>query len=406
MQCNSDNIPLCPPCNGDGGECDWSTLCELFPEMSSELQAELRLCIITNSNNEQIYIILDGLGRLCSFLEEYDIAVLQDCLLLSGQLCEVLAITTANEIYLCLNTNNQLCDLLAEYSSAQIKSCLVGNGTLCDVVAELSNTDLEECLDYDQRSQLTGIKSLPTGNGQTNYSGGGGVTGVASVSAFDDGAFCGDANRNERNHRLGQNSFFNLGYTSKFISDLGGTHEKRMVGISGSYWDETDGLYYDITGAEIVAGGSPSANMLLAFPERYLIDLATGLGWAFAISGTFGGINWANLNPLSSHLTLADAYSITVGGNTYDNFRVPQRHEMDGIVFKGNDAIATMRHYGPFSSTWGGPISTTVRWNTNTFQNSTQNFFVVGGSQQINSHTWNSITATAQVLLCRPHLSF
>jgi hypothetical protein len=343
MQCNSDNIPLCPPC--EGGECDWSTLCELFPEMSSELQAELRQCIIDNSTDEEVYDILDSLDRFC------------------------------------------------------------------DVVNEATVEELEVCIEPDYKGKFSTIRTLTTGNSTPNNSGTGGCAGaVGNLATGDDGYYTDRATSAERNHRMDRqstaSSFFNRQITAKFISDLGGTHKKRFVGVTGGYWNEVDGLYYNINDPiNPINTGTLAGNRAVAFPDDYLIDLETGLGWCFSLTGTVSGITWGVIS-YANALTYAEGKSQTVNGNTYSDFRLPSAHEMMGIILFGGSSVANlMQEYAPFSATWGGTITNaSTRWHTSTMLDASNNYYFSGGGAQ--KGEMRSHSSTGLFLICRNHFTF
>lgn len=253
--------------------------------------------------------------------------------------------------------------------------CVIENSTGENIYNYLSPTQKEEILQlvtateyelympYDKRNTITGVKLLPTGHGQPNHVGGY-ADGIGSILAGDD-ATKALAGLNQRLDTT--NPFFDLGYTSRFVSELGGTHTKRFVSLSGAYWDETDGSYYSVNGTLLGTGGT---GLALAFVEPYMIDLATGLAIAYNKSGTFGGINYAATNTLANAITCANNY--TLAGYSGD-WRVWNFLEMLNFLPSGTTATASFNpKYGPLWTTWGGNLSSFSSQLTSTFALATE----------------------------------
>jgi hypothetical protein len=263
---------------------------------------------------------------------------------------------------------------LDEGEKNEALDCVIENSTGENIYNYLSPTQKEEILQlvtateyelympYDKRNTITGVKLLPTGHGQPNHVGGY-ADGIGSILAGDDAtnALTGT------NQRLDTtNPFFDLGYTSRFISELGGTHTKRFVSLSGAYWDETDGSYYDVDGVLLGTGGT---GLALAFVDPYMIDLATGLAIAYGKSGTFGGISYSSTNTLANAIVCANAY--TLAG--FDDWRVWNFLEMLNFLPSGTTATSSFNpKYGPLWTTWGGLLSSWASQHTSTFALATE----------------------------------
>jgi hypothetical protein len=266
-----------------------------------------------------------------------------------------------------------------------------------------TDAEFELYMPYDKRNVITGIKPLPTGHGQANNVAGWNF-GLASQITDDDADRANNASASNRWHRLSATIFFNLPQTSRYVAELGGTHTRRFVGVTGGYWNEINGIYYDVSDNP-TGGATITDKMLAAFPGRYFIDLASGKGYAFALTGTFpsggGGIAWASTNVINA-FTFCSAYQITIGADTYTDFYLPTKKEMDDIILAPTTGSFTFDGQGFLSGTFGGPITNANRWHTSTYSSVGNVFYLSGSSPgQVLSHS----TATNGLWLpVRQHL--
>jgi hypothetical protein len=95
-------------------------------------------------------------------------------------------------------------------------------------------------------------------------------------------------------------------------------HKFRFTGINGAYLDPETFIFYNADGTVISTGGI-YANFNIAFPDYYVIDWHTGLGWYTLANNT--NIIWTQ--------ALDECESLTVVG--FDDWFIPSIYELVSI---------------------------------------------------------------------------
>ncbi len=120
------------------------------------------------------------------------------------------------------------------------------------------------------------------------------------------------------------------------------------------------------------------------FGSNYVIDHATGLGWCTTLQTS---ATWAT--------AIANTLSLTVGANTYNDFKLPNANEVLSIT----QYSAVCLNYAPFNL---NPVSSAQVWS------STTNYSATTAALRISYQTFPTASsvaksATQPYLLCRKH---
>jgi hypothetical protein len=121
----------------------------------------------------------------------------------------------------------------------------------------------------------------------------------------------------------------------------------RWTGLTGGCYDPDTESYYDVTGA--------TTTKALAFPDAYIIDHHTGLGW---INNYLTQKNWTTVG--DNIFTQMDTYS----GAGFDDYFVANKNEHTTIVNVG--VHWPLYDSPPFDNIWSSSkwTSTTVEYDT------------------------------------------
>ncbi len=125
-------------------------------------------------------------------------------------------------------------------------------------------------------------------------------------------------------------------------------------------------------------------NGLQVYGSNYAIDHATGLGWCTTLQTS---ANWAT--------AIANTLSLTVGGNTYNDFKLPNANEVLVITQYSNVCL----NYVPFNL---NPVTAAQVWS------STTNYSATTAALRISYQTFPTASSVAKTasqpyLLCRKH---
>jgi hypothetical protein len=133
-------------------------------------------------------------------------------------------------------------------------------------------------------------------------------------------------------------------------------HKFRLSGKTGGYWDFNTLNYKDSSGT--------ITTLALAFPDDYIIDHYTGLGW-FAIQQG---------NPTLLKLDIAISTTTASTAASFSDWRVPARHEIMSIIraTDSDNTGSTRMNYDPFAdlNAAAGIVQNREHWTTTNVSNS------------------------------------
>jgi uncharacterized protein DUF1566 len=120
------------------------------------------------------------------------------------------------------------------------------------------------------------------------------------------------------------------------------------------------------------------------YPSSYVIDHATGLGWCTTLQTA---ANWAT--------AVTPTLSLTVGSNTYNDFKLPNANEVLAITNYNQVCL----NYVPFNL---NPVTSAQVWSSTTNYSSTTAALRVS-YQTFPASSSVAKSATQPYLLCRKH---
>jgi len=142
----------------------------------------------------------------------------------------------------------------------------------------------------------------------------------------------------------------------KIIPDNTFNHKWRYTGKTGGYWDVETSQYKNASGGVV--------DYATAFPDNYLIDHSTGLGWQTVANNT--NVTWAVA------LTEIDALTFA----SFNDWFLPNLNEMTSVADYGY--LATLGSTGDVNPIWNAAITNGTKWTATTRKGFNERAWVVG----------------------------
>lgn len=167
----------------------------------------------------------------------------------------------------------------------------------------------------------------------------------------------------------------------KTIPDNTFNHKWRFTGKTGGYWDVETSQYKSVIGAV--------TTYALAFPDNYLIDHSTGLGWQTVANAT--NVTWA--------LALTEIDALSFAG--FSDWFLPNLNEMASVIDYGYGA--SIGQSGDFNPIFNPAVGNGNKWTATTRKTVESRAWVVGVEGGV--YTGFPKTSLMRYMACRYHFN-
>lgn len=174
----------------------------------------------------------------------------------------------------------------------------------------------------------------------------------------------------------------------KLVHDNIFGHKFRFTGINGAYFDPETVIFYNADGT-VISEGNIYSNFNVAFPDYYVIDWHTGLGWYTLANST--NIIWTQ--------ALDECESLTVVG--FDDWFIPSIYELESIsdleyIYPLGSATPPTANW-PFHNTTNGN-----KWSSTTSKAYIDRAFFV---TNLGAANFTTKTTIMRYIPCRYHIT-